>query len=176
MMYMSVIHWMMVAVFLLIFLMCAVFIIKEGGKSKQTILITTFVVIMGALFIGLQILDSFVKKAEILAYHTSRNYNTESVNITGSIRNTGKINIGYCNIKIKIINKVKYDRNKKRVFYKASSVDNLFKGSSYTKNFIDDSFEAVEDLAPLRTKAFSKSIKVPTHFNNMKFYLHLKCH
>ncbi|HIO91108.1 MAG TPA: DUF2393 domain-containing protein [Campylobacterales bacterium] len=177
MIHMTIIHWIVVLVFILIFALLAVLVLKDDdSKNRLSMLIATFVVIIIGAIVSLLILDKYLKKGKIVNYSTSRNYNSESVNITGTIKNMGKFHIAYCEINIKIINKVKHN-NKKRLYYKTSnSLDSLFKSGKYTKNFIDDSFTAVEDLAPKRTKTFSKTMKIPSHFQNTKYFLHLKCH
>jgi glutaredoxin-related protein len=175
---MTTLHWVVVIAFLLLFALLATLVLKDSeSKTRVSILSATFVVVMIAMVVALLILDQYIKKAEVVNYSTSRNYNSESVTITGSIKNIGKFKIAYCNLQIKIVNKVKYDRNKKRVFYKTSnSFEDIFKAGAYTKNFFDTSFEAVTELYPKRTKNFSKSIKIPSHFQNLKYFLHLKCH
>ena len=177
MIHMTIIHWIVVLIFILIFVLLALLVLKdENSKSRLSLLIATFVVVVIGVVVSLLILDKYLKKAKILNYSTSRNYNNESVNITGTIKNIGKFKISYCTINIKIINKVKHN-NKKRLYYKTSnSLDSLFKSGKYTKNFLDDSFIAVKDLAPKKTKTFSKSIKIPSNFQNTKYFLHLKCH
>lgn len=177
MMHMTIIHWIVVLVFILIFILLAVLVLSDkNSKSRVSILIATFVVVIIGAVVSLLILDKYLKKAKIMSYKTTRNYNSESVSITGVIKNIGKFKIAYCSLDIKIINKVKHN-NKKRLYYKTSnSMDSLFKSGKYKKNFLEESFTVVEDLFPKRTKTFSKSIKIPSHFQNVKYFLHLKCH
>jgi len=176
MMYFTAIHWIMIVVFILIFLLLAILSQKEKNqKTRVSLIIVSFVISAIGAFVSLLILDKYTKKAKILNYTTQRNYNKESVTIRGSIKNIGKFPISYCTLDIKIVNKVTHKKGTK-FMYKTSSVDDMFKSRGYKKNFLQTSMKVVEDLKPRLSKTFSKSIKIPSHFQNPRYFLHLVCH
>ena len=175
-MYFTVIHWIMVILFVLVFVLLAVLSQKEKNKKTRITLITvSFVVSVIGLVVSLLILDKYTKKAKIINYTTQRNYNKESVTIRGNIKNVGKFPISYCTMDIKIVNKVTHKKGTK-FMYKTSSVDDMFKSKGYKKNYLQDSVRVVEDLKPRLSKSFKVDIKIPSHFQNPRYFLHLVCH
>jgi len=175
-MYFTVIHWIMVILFVLVFVLLAVLSQKEKNKKTRITLITvSFVVSVIGLVVSLLILDKYTKKAKIINYTTQRNYNKESVTIRGNIKNVGKFPISYCTMDIKIVNKVTHKKGTK-FMYKTSSVTDMFKSKGYKKNYLQDSVRVVEDLKPRLSKSFKVDIKIPSHFQNPKYFLHLVCH
>ena len=176
MMYFTAIHWIMVFIFILVFILLVVLVQKEPNKkTRVSLMIVSFIVAFVGMLVSLLILDKYTKKAKILNYTTQRNYNKESVTIRGTIKNIGKFKISYCTLDIKVVNKVIHKKGTK-FMYKTSSVGDMFKSRGYKKNFLQDSIRAVEDLKPRLSKSFSKSIKLPSHFQNPKYFLHLVCH
>jgi len=176
MIYFTAVHWIMTIIFLLVFILLVVLSQKEENpKTKTTLIIVSFVVSVIGLVVSLLILDKYTKKAKIVNYTTQRNYNNESVTIRGSIKNIGKFHIGYCTLDVKIVNKVIHKKGTK-FMYKTSSVGDMFKSRGYKKNFLKDSQRVVEDLKPRLSKSFKISVKIPAHFQNPKYFLHLICH
>jgi len=176
MMYLTMIHWIFIVIFILIFLLLVVLSQKEQNKkTRMTLVILSFVVSVIGLIVSLLILDKYTKKAKIVNYTTQRNYNKESVTIRGTIKNIGKFPISYCTMDIKIVNKVTHKKGTK-FMYKTSSITDMFKSKGYKKNFLQDSARAVKNLKPRLSKSFKVSIKIPSHFQNPKYFLHLVCH
>ena len=176
MMHFTVIHYIFVVIFFLIFGLLALLCQNERNpKTRISLMIVSFVIAFIGLVVSLLILDKYTKKGKLITYHTSRDYNHEAVIITGNIQNQGKFNISYCTLDIKIINKV--TRKKGSIFkYKTSSVGDMFKSRGYKKNFLKDSVRAVENLKPRLTKSFKVSVKMPSSFQNPRYFFHLVCH
>ena len=175
MMHFTVVHWILTVMFVMIFGLLAYLSLSEQNKKTRLILlISSFVVSVLGLVVGLLILDKYTKKAKIVKYSTHRNYNKENVSIMGQIKNTGKFYISYCTLDLRIVNKVKYKGGK--FMYKTSSASDLFKSKGYKKNFFTTSVRAIEDLKPKLSKSFRVVVKIPSHFDNPKYFLHLVCH
>ena len=176
MMHLTVIHYIFIVIFFLIFGLLALLCQKEKNpKTRLSLIILSFVIALIGLIVSLLILDKYTKKGKLLSYHTSRDYNREAVIITGNIKNQGKFKISYCTLDIKIVNKV--TRKKGSVFkYKTSSVGDMFKSRGYTKNYLDESVRAVENLKPRLTKSFRVAVKIPSTFQNPRYFFHLVCH
>jgi len=175
MMHFTVVHWILTVMFIMIFgLLAYLSLSEQNKKTRLTLLITSFVVVLIGLIVSLLILDKYTKKAKVVNYSTHRNYNKESVSIVGRIKNTGKFYISYCTLDLRIVNKVKYKGGK--FMYKTSSASDLFKSKGYKKNFFTTSVRAIEDLKPKLSKSFRVVVKIPSHFDNPKYFLHLVCH
>jgi heme/copper-type cytochrome/quinol oxidase subunit 2 len=176
MMHFTVIHWIVIVVFILIFILLAVLAQKELNKrTRISLIILSFLISLIGAIVSFLILDKYTKKAKIINHSTQRNYNKESVTIRGKIKNIGKFYIAYCTMDIKIVNKVVY-KKRKNFMYKTSSIGDMFKSRGYKKNYLKTSVKAVEDLKPRLSKNFSVSIKIPSYFQNPRYFLHLVCH
>ena len=176
MMHFTIIHYIFVAIFFLIFGLLALLCKDEKNpKTRLSLMIVSFVIAFIGLVVSLLILDKYTKKGKLINYHTRRDYNREAVIITGNIQNKGKFKISYCTLDIRIVNKV--IRKKGSVFkYKTSSVGDMFKSRGFKKNFLEDSVRATEDLKPRLTKSFKVAIKMPSTFQNPRYFFHLVCH
>ncbi len=176
MMHFTIIHYIFVVIFILIFgLLVLLSQNEKNPKTRLSLIIVSFIISSIGLIVSLLILDKYTKKGKLVSYHTRRDYNKEAVIITGNIQNKGKFKISYCTLDIRIVNKVV--RKKGSVFkYQTSSVGDIFKSRGYKKNFLNDSVRAVEDLKPRLTKSFKVAVKIPSSFQNPRYFFHLVCH
>lgn len=176
MMHFTIIHYIFVVIFILIFgLLVLLSQNEKNPKTRLSLIIVSFIISSIGLIVSLLILDKYTKKGKLVSYHTRRDYNKEAVIITGNIQNKGKFKISYCTLDIRIVNKVV--RKKGSVFkYQTSSVGDMFKSRGYKKNFLNDSVRAVEDLKPRLTKSFKVAVKIPSSFQNPRYFFHLVCH
>ena len=176
MMHFTIIHYIFVVIFILIFgLLVLLSQNEKNPKTRLSLIIVSFIISSIGLIVSLLILDKYTKKGKLVSYHTRRDYNKEAVIITGNIQNKGKFKISYCTLDIRIVNKVV--RKKGSVFkYQTSSVGDIFKSRGYKKNFLNDSVRAVEDLKPRLTKSFKVKVKIPSSFENPRYFFHLVCH
>ncbi len=176
MMHLTIVHYIFIIIFFLIFGLLAILSQRETNpKTRLSLTIVSFVVAFIGLIVSLLILDKYTKKGKLVSYTTSRDYNHEAVIIRGNIKNNGKFKISYCTLDIKIVNKVK--RNKNKIFqYKTSSVSDMFKSNSYKKNYINTTVRAIENLKPRLTKSFTASVKIPSRFQDPRYFFHLVCH
>ena len=174
--YFTIVHYIFLVIFILVFVMLVILSQKEKNpKTRLSLIIVSFVVALMGFVVSVLILDKYTKKGKLLKYTTKRDYNRESVIIRGAIKNQGKFKIAYCTLDIKIVNKV--IRKKGSVFkYKTSSVGDLFKSKGYKKNFLQTSITAVKNLKPKLTKSFKVSVKIPSSFQNPRYFMHLVCH
>ena len=177
MMHLTVVHFILIFIFLMIFILLTILSLKDKNtKNRIILIITSFIISTIGAVVSLLLLDHYTKKAKLVRYTATRSYNKEDVTIRGTIKNIGKYHISYCTLDIKVFNKIKYNKNQKKVYFKTSSVSDMFKESRYKKNFIDTSVKAVEDIKPKTSKPFLVKIKIPSNFQNLKYFFHLVCH
>ena len=174
--YFTIVHFIFLVIFILVFAMLVILSQKEKNpKTRLSLIIVSFVIVLMGFVVSVLILDKYTKKGKLLKYTTKRDYNHEAVIIRGAIKNQGKFKIAYCTLDIKIVNKV--IRKKGSVFkYKTSSVGDMFKSKGYKKNFLQTSVTAVKNLKPKLTKSFNVSVKIPSSFQNPRYFMHLVCH
>ena len=177
MIYMTVLHWVIVAVFVLLFLILVILSLKEKDmKTFTTMVISSLVLVAIGMSFSLFTLDKYTKIGKIVSWTKARDYRSESVIIRGKIKNEGKFKIGYCNVEIRMLNPI--SRNSKNVSYftPTKSLGDLFGDKDIKSNVITEEFSAIKDLEPRKSKKFKIKMKFPSHFSNPKYKLKLFCH
>jgi hypothetical protein len=174
---MTSLHWIIVAVFVLLFLILV--LLSVGEKNKKTLVSMIFssllLVSFGVLF-SLFALDKYTKKGKLVNSKQTRDLRRESVIVRGKIKNVGDFKIGYCKVEVRISNQMKHGRGTKSYFTPNKSLSNIFSSKDIKSNTITEEFLAVEDLKPKKSKTFTASIPFPPHFENPKYRLKLFCH
>ncbi len=179
-MYFTFLHWIAVAIFLLIFLLLAILASKEPDKKNRRILIIAAfsITLMGGIA-SLYALEKYTKKSKLLSYTQKRLLSTESVVFTGKIQNSGKFKLAECSIKVKFTNNVMTMGRPKNTFFKPSSgLGWLFsdKKEQEKPNKIEESFVVAKDLAPHKVKNFRIQMHYPPYMNAPLIKLKLICH
>ena len=177
MMFMTSLHWIVVAVFVLLFLI--LMLLSVGEKNKKTLIsmiFSSFLLVSIGILFSLYALDKYTKKGELVSSKQARDLRHESVIVRGKIKNVGNFKIGYCKIEIRISNQMKHSRGTKSYFTPNKSLGNIFGSKDIKSNTIIEEFLAVEDLKPKKSKTFTASVPFPPHFENPKYRLKLFCH
>ncbi len=178
MFYMTYLHWIAVAFFIIVFLILALLSLKEKNpKNRKTMLFLSSSITILGLFITLFGVEKYTKKAKILSYSQKRLLSTESVIFNGKVKNTGNFKIGECKIKIKFTNNVMTMGRPKGSFFKPSSgLDFLFKDKKYEKpNTLEKEFSAIKNLSPKEIRDFRIEMKYPSYMNAPLIKLKLSC-
>jgi hypothetical protein len=175
---MTTLHWIVLAVFILLFFILVLLSAKE--KSVKTLLSMIFSSLLlttaGAVF-SLYALDKYTKKGKLVSSSQKRDLSRESVIVRGKIRNEGKFKIGYCNVEVRISNDINSRRGKtKSYFTPSTSFSSMFGSKDVKSNTFKEEFLAVENLDPKKSKTFTLSVPFPPHFINPRYKLTLFCH
>ncbi len=175
MMYMTVIHWIVAAVFLLIFLVLTLLAAREKNvKTMLSMIFASFLLTVTATVISLIVLDKYTKKAKIVTYKTQRDFVHESVIVRGVIQNVGSYMIGYCTLEVRVSNNPRGGRASS-YFTPTKSLD--FMGSVGNRvSSVTVEEDIAENLAPGEKKKFYTSVRFPSYFENPKYTLKLHCH
>ncbi len=175
MMHLTVIHWVVIAIFLFLFVVLALLALKEKStKNMLSMVFASFVLSIFAMIISLIVLDKYTKKAKILNFNTQRDFAHESVMIRGIIQNIGDYEIGYCNLEIRISNSDFGDRAPSSYFTPTKGLD--FMNSTGRKNIVEKEIEVSKSLKPSQKKNFFVTVRFPSHFKKPKYKLKLNCH
>ncbi len=179
MIYMTILHWISVVFFVLVFILLAILASRESDKnSKRVMIISAFIMsIMGAT-ITLFALEKYTKKAKLLSYTQKRMLSTESVIFKGKIKNIGDFKIGECKIEVKFTNNVMTIGRPKSSFFKPSNGFSLFSSDkkSDKPNTIKEEFVVVKNLNPHKIKNFKIDMKYPPYMKAPLIKLKLSCH
>jgi hypothetical protein len=175
---MTVLHWAVLAVFVLIFIILIVLSMSE--KNRKNFLSMAFssflLVVVGSVF-SLFALDKYTKKGKLLSHTENRSFSTEKVAIRGKIKNNGSFKIGQCKLEVTMSNKIS-PQNKGKVSYftPSSSITDMFSSSKNRPNIIKEEFVAVKNLEPGKIKSFNISLPYPTYFDKARYRYRLFCH
>ncbi len=174
MIFMTPLHWIVVAVFSVLFFMLV--ILSSSEKNTKTLISMIFssflLVVVGTAF-SLFALDKYTKEAKLLSSSQIRDHSSESVIIRGKIKNIGKFKIGYCNVEVRMINPRK--RGGKISYFTPSK--SLSFGSKGAKgSVVEEEFLAVKNIEPKKSKNFKIVMDFPPHFSNPEYKLKLFCH
>ncbi len=176
--HMTLLHWIVVAVFIFIFLLLSLLSLKE--KKTKTILImiiSSFIVTIIGIVFSLFTLDKYVKKAELLNVTHKRISLTESMQVRGKVKNIGDYQIGYCNIEVKIANVFSRKMGQGSMFSPRSFGD-MFSSTSGTlkSNLVLETFKIAKNLQPNKVQKFSLTLKYPPHFEKPVLKYKLFCY
>ncbi len=174
MIFMTPLHWIVVAIFTVLFFVLV--ILSSGEKNTKTLVSMIFssflLVIVGTVF-SLFALDKYTKEAKLLSSSKIRDYQNESVIIRGKIKNIGKFKIGYCNVEVRMINPRKRGG---KISYFTPSKSLSFGSKDVKGNVIEEEFLAVKNLESKKSKNFKIVMDFPSHFANPDYKLKLFCH
>jgi len=179
-MYMTILHWIAVAIFALVFIILTILASKEKDpKNRKTMIIAAFMVSLLGVVISLFALEKYTKKSKLLAYTQKRMLSTESVVFSGKLQNVGNFKLAECKIKVKFTNNVMTMGRPKNTFYKPSSGLGWFlddKKEDSKPNTIEKEFKVAKDIAPHKVKNFRIYMKYPPYMNAPLIKLKLECH
>ncbi len=175
MIHMTMIHWIVLAIFVLLFIVLTLLAAREKNvKSMLIMIFSSFLLTTTAAVISLIVVDKYTKKAKIITYKTQRDLTHESVNIRGTIQNVGNFTIEYCTLEIRISNNP-VGKRASSYFTPTKSFDFMGDVGS-RKNSITVEEDIARHLDPGEKKSFITTVRIPSYFENPKYYLKLHCH
>ena len=177
-MYMTLIHWIAVLFFTLVFLLLFLLSLKEKKKNVMiSMIFSSFLITALGAVISIFVIDKYTKKGKLLEYTQKRNLANETIMFTGRIQNIGNFKIGYCIIEVKLSNNtMKMGRPKESFFKPSTSFGPLFSDKKTKSNVVKEEFEVVKDLGVKKVKNFRIYMDYPPYMKSPGLKLTLKCH
>ncbi len=180
--YFTVLHWLDIAFFLILFIFLAILSTKAAKNSVKLLLsmiFASFLVTTFGAVLGLVILEKYTKKAELLHVEQRRVLINETLVLKGEVKNIGKFKINYCKLEIKLVNNGWGGKIPKGTFFKPGGLK-LF-GSKQEKkqrpNVVKATKYIITDgLFPGQIKNFIAIIPYPPYFKNTYLSYKLYCH
>ncbi len=178
MIFMTTLHWIVVAVFALLFIILVLLSVKEKNiKTLLSMIFSSLLLVSAGAIFSLYALDQYTKKGKLVSSSQKRDLSRESVIVKGKIRNVGNFKIGYCNIEVRISNDITSRRGKtKSYFTPSTSFGSMFGSKDVKSNIFKEEFLAVENLDPKKSKNFTVNVSFPPHFVNPRYKYKLFCH
>ncbi len=168
-------HWIAIAIFVLLFFLLALLSLREKNTKNMLMMVfASLLLTTAAAVITIIVLDKYTKKAKILTYATQKDLAHESIILRGMIQNTGKYEIGYCTLEARISQNPKGSRTSS-YFTPTKSLD--FMRNAGTKKYtVTEEKEVVQNLKPGEKAKFFITVRIPSYFEHPKYYLKLHCH
>ena len=177
-MYMTIIHWIAVAFFILVFLLLFLLSLKEKKKNVMiSMIFSSFLITVLGAVISIFVIDKYTKKGKLLEYTHKRNLSNETIMFTGRIQNIGNFKIGYCTIEVKLSNNAMKMGKPTASFFKPSAgFGEIFSDKKTNSSIVKKEFKAVRNLAVKEVKNFRIYMDYPPYMNSPGLKLTLKCH
>ncbi|RUM67235.1 MAG: hypothetical protein DSZ06_01650 [Sulfurospirillum sp.] len=177
-MYMTVLHYIAIAFFVLVFLLLSLLAWKEENiKTRRLMIVGAFLVSVVGGLVSVATLEKHTKKVKITSYTQRRNLLNETIQFEGYIKNVGKFKVNECKMVVKMVNKIKARGRGKNAFFKPSASLNWISGKDGDKsNVIEEEFTVARNLGAKRSKEFRINMKYPPYMNNPNIKLNLECH
>jgi len=176
MVHMSSLHWIILAIFVLLFMVLSLLSLKEKNtKVMLSMVLSSFIVTVFAAFLSLYVLDKYTKKAKILSYATQEDRVHESVIVRGIVKNIGEYEIGYCDLAVRVSNTMGKG-TRPNAFFKPSNSFDFSGGGSSKENIIVHEETIVEHFLPTKEKKFIVYVRYPSYFEKPQYKLKLTCH
>ncbi len=177
MLIMTSLHWIVVAIFVLLFVILVLLSLKEDDKKNLfSMIFSSFLLVAVGIVFSLYALDKYTKKAKLISVEHKRDFNSESVKIRGKIKNIGNFKIGYCNLEVKISNEIKRGGKRKSYFTPNRSLSGIFDSKKVEGNIFKEEYLIVKDLESKKSKNFTIKVPFPPRFDNPKYRYKLYCH
>ncbi|OQX72973.1 MAG: hypothetical protein B6D59_06880 [Campylobacteraceae bacterium 4484_4] len=177
MFYMTPLHWTAIAIFSLLFVLLSVLAWKENRDHAWGLIFASFLLTGFGAFFSLYALEKYTKKGEILEWRHHRDYMTESVMVSGKIKNVGSFPIAYCKVTLTISNGARGFKMKKGTYFKPSTgITNPFGTKKVSSSRIEQEREVVDHLEPGKVKDFYFRLRYPPGFVDPIYKLKLTCH
>ena len=177
--YFTILHWITLSIFLLLFVLLVI-IAKKETKPKifWSMVFSSFLVIGMLSVFSMFVLDKYTKKAKLIHITHKRVLLNESIMFFGVIKNIGRFKIGRCKLEVKIVNNALNPNNLKGdSFYKPrSGLGDLFTNKKERPSAIIKDFTIAKNLKPGEYKNFSITMPYPPYFQKADIRYKLYCH
>jgi len=178
----TILHWLDIAFFLLLFIFLTIISAKAAGNNIKILLSMIFASFLVTSFggvLGLVILEKYTKKATLLNVEQRRVLINETMVLKGQVKNIGNFKINYCKLEIKLVNNGWGRTFKKGSFFKSGGLS-IFGSKSKEQqrpNIVKATRYIITDgLNPGEIKNFSAIIPYPPYFSNTYVNYKLYCH
>ncbi len=177
--YFTILHWLAIAFFVILFI--ALSLLSAQSKKSSIMLggiFASFLVTVFGAVLTILILEKYTKKATVTRVQTHRILFNETFVVQGDILNIGKFPVNYCTISIKLINNDKKQFSK-GTFFKSGGL-NIFgdkekKIAKPNTVYKEKVFVFKKPLKPNYSYPFTIVIPYPGYFRGAMVIKKIKC-
>jgi len=103
--YFTILHWITIIILLVLFVLFSIIALKQTSKKILiSMLFSNFLVITMITIFSMFVLDKYTKIAKLENMTQKRILMTETLTLSGKIRNIGNFDIGKCKLEVKLVN------------------------------------------------------------------------
>ncbi len=181
--HLTIVHYLVLAVVTLLFLLTVVISFREKNpKIRTTMIFSSLAVTILIAGFFMMALDKYTKIAKIRGLKNTRLLMNEQIVYSGYAYNAGKFMIGKVELEIKLVNKGHVTGNVKGgSFFKPSGFADFFGGGETAKRknkpqTLIRTFVVATDLKPGKSKYFSVRMPYPPYFSSTADYTRIFAH
>jgi hypothetical protein len=178
--YFTILHWLTLLILLVIFILFSIIALKQTNrKILLSMLFSNFLVVTMLAVFSMFVLDKYTKQARLENMTQKRVLMTESLVLSGKVRNIGHFDIGKCKIEVKLVNNALTSDtvSGSKVFTPNSGLDFLFNSKQDTKpSTVIYNFVIAQNFKKGELKNFSVSMRYPPYFQKPTMIYKLYCH
>ncbi len=181
--HLTIVHYLVLAVIVLLFLLTVILSLREKNpKTRTSMILSSFGVMVLLAGFLMMALDKYTKIAKIRGLKNTRLLMNEQIVYSGYAYNAGKYTIGKVELEIKLVNKGHATGNVKGGnFYKPSGFMDFIGGGDTAKRknkpqTIIRTFVVAKNLKPGKAKYFSVRMPYPPYFTSTADYTRVFAH
>jgi len=177
--YFTILHWIVLLILLVVFILFCVIALKQTNKKILiSMLFSNFIVVLLIAILAMLVLDKYTKVAKLENVTQKRILMTETFTLSGKIRNVGNFSIGKCKLKVKLVSNAMTGGNVQGSQIFTPSGLGFFKIFSSKKDerptTVINEFVIAENFRSGELRNFTVSMPFPPHFQrpfmNYKLY------
>ena len=175
--YFTILHWFALLILLVLFVLLSVIALKQKNKKLLiSMLFSNFLVITMLAVFSMFVLDKYTKIAKLENMTQKRILMTESLTLSGKIRNIGNFDIGKCVLEVKLVNNAMSggDVSGSQIFSPSGFEFFTTKKKNTRPSTVLNEFIIAKNFRKGELRNFSVSMKYPPYFQkpfmNYKLY------
>ncbi len=177
--YFTILHWITLLVFLLLFVLLVIISKKESNpKIFWSMVFSSFLVTSMLAIFSMFVLDKYTKKGKLINITHKRVLLNETIVFFGQVQNIGRFKIGRCKLEVKIANNALNLNNitGKTFYAPRSGLGSLFTNKKERPSTVVEDFVIAKDLNPGEVRNFSATMPYPPYFQKADIRYKLYCH
>ncbi len=177
--YFTILHWFTLLILLILFILFCVIALKQTNKKIIiSMLFSNFLVITMLAIFSMFVLDKYTKIARLENVTQKRILMSETLTLSGKIRNIGKFNIGKCKLEVKLVsNAMSGGEVSGSKIFSPSGLDFFStKKKNDRPSTIINEYTIVKNLKKGELRNFSVAMRYPPYFQKPFMNYELYCH
>ncbi len=177
--YFTILHWITIFILLIVFILFCIIALKQTDKKILiSMLFSNFLVITMIAILSMFVLDKYTKIAKLERVIQKRILISETLTLSGKIRNIGKFDIGKCTLEVKLVSNAMSggDVSGSQIFTPSGLDFFSFKKKNNKPTTVINEFIIAKNFRSGELRNFSVSMPYPPYFQKPFMNYKLYCH